>query len=146
MVQRPVPSSPGTCAHADQIVLIAVIAQQSTLPESYARIPKRLTYPRDRLVLYLCNNNLDDTTTILVEWIREHRCLYKDIILHQHDADLTTYAVDDAVLAHRRENALNHCRRNAIRGSSRGTPTSSSAPDIIQELRRWRKPWIAPLV
>ena len=109
---------------------------------------KRLTYPRDRLVLYFdTNNNLDDTTTILVEWIREHRCLYKDIILHQHDADLTTYAVDDAVLAHRRENALNHCRRNAIRWIlTWDADVILNAPEIIQELRRWRKPWIAPLV
>lgn len=81
---QPLPDSEGPT------VLLSILARnkEHVLP-AYFECLDRLNYPKELITVYInTNNNVDQTETLLFEWILDHKDKYRKIIYDSHESKI----------------------------------------------------------
>jgi glycosyltransferase involved in cell wall biosynthesis len=136
-------------------VTVAILAKDKahTLP-IYLKCLQAQTYPKDRLHIYIrTNNNNDDTTRILREFVTQHAQEYAEMYMDDSDVPEPVQNYKPHEWNSQRFKVLGKIRQDSVNwAKSRGTHyfvcdcDNFIKPNVIEEMVRTRLPIVAPLL
>ena len=136
------------------ITIALLVKQKAAILPSWLEMIEALDYPKERINLFVrTNNNTDNTTAILRQWVSKVQGAYRQIHFDDSDAsvEVEKYGVHEW-------NAQRFALLAAIRDSSiawaRGVDSdyfvvdcdNYLVPDTLRRLQAWNVPVVAPLL